>query len=186
MHGDITRRRFAQVLVASTVLPLASATALNAIGHAGIIWVNDCEEALANLSVLSYRRFEIFVSTLEPREQRGGLQTCGRMLQNMGLTALLNQHTGTAGETRDEPHSVLDAVDTRYERFGPDIGKLKKGGTDPLQMVKDYLTLLRHMDLKDCGGSEHFFGYCPLGQGRVDIPTVPKVVANANRTGHRS
>jgi diguanylate cyclase (GGDEF)-like protein len=36
---------------------------------------------------------------------------------------------------------------------------------DALQVVKDFLPILKHMHLKDFAGGPHFAGYCPLGQG---------------------
>jgi inosose dehydratase len=62
--------------------------------------------------------------------------------------------------------AVMEAVDTRYVKFGPDIGQLQKGGSDPVRVVKDFLPIVHHMHLKDFSGSDAFLGYCPLGQGR--------------------
>lgn len=262
ISGDRTRRGFVRLLGAGVAaLPPAygfapPSAATTAIGHTGITWGNDSEQAVADLSGLGYRGFETFASTLESWEPKGGLRRildqhglplisgyctvnltdstkkedelrklaraadliaqnggrvavlgpngvprngydfashktnivamlneCGKMLQDAGLTAVLHQHTGTSVETRDEVYSVLDAVDTRCVQFGPDIGQLQKGGADPVQVVKDYLPLVRHMHLKDYSGGEHFLGYCPLGEGRVDIPAVLNLVANANIKG---
>ena len=89
-----------------------------------------------------------------------------------GTVAALHQHTGTCVESREETYSVMEAVDTRYVKFGPDIGQLQKGGSDPVKVVKDFQSLIRHVHLKDYDGGEHYLGYCPLGQGRVDVPAV--------------
>jgi inosose dehydratase len=111
------------------------------------------------------------------------LNECGKMLTDMGLTPALHQHTGTCIETRDEVYAILDAVDTRYVKFGPDIGQLQKGGSDPVQVVKDYLTLVRHMHLKDYEGGPNYDGYCPLGKGKVNIPAILDMVEKANMKG---
>ena len=111
------------------------------------------------------------------------LNECGRMLTDAGLTAVLHQHTGTCIETRDEVYAVLDAVDTKCVKFGPDIGQLQKGGADPVQVVKDYLPLVRHMHLKDYDGGPAYQGYCPLGRGKVDIPAILDMVEKANMQG---
>jgi inosose dehydratase len=111
------------------------------------------------------------------------LNDCSKMLSDAGLTAVLHQHTGTCIETRDEVYAVLDAVDSRYVKFGPDIGQLQKGGSDPVKVVKDYLPLVRHMHLKDYDGGPNFVGYCPLGQGKVDIPAILDLVESANMKG---
>jgi len=93
-------------------------------------------------------------------------------LADIGLTGCLHQHTGTCIESRDETYAVMEAVDTRYVKFGPDIGQLQKGGSDPVQVVKDFLPVVNHMHMKDYSGGEDFLRYCPLGQGKVDIPTI--------------
>lgn len=90
-----------------------------------------------------------------------------------GLTPVLHQHTGTCVESRDETYAILDAVDTNVLKFGPDVGQLTKGGADAVQVVKDHLSIVEHMHLKDYNGkSDHLLGYCPLGQGNVNVPAI--------------
>ena len=89
---------------------------------------------------------------------------------------MLHQHTGTCIETRDETYAVMEAIDTRYLKFGPDIGQLQKGGSDPVKVVKDFLPIVHHLHLKDYVGGEAFAGYCPLGQGKVDLATILKML----------
>ena len=100
------------------------------------------------------------------------LNEAARAIVDLGLTPVLHQHTGTCVETREETYAVMEAVDTRYLKFGPDIGQLQKGGSDPVRVVKDFLPIVHHMHLKDFSGGNAFLGYCPLGQGKVDIPTI--------------
>jgi sugar phosphate isomerase/epimerase len=69
-------------------------------------------------------------------------------------------------------YAVLEAIDTKVVRFGPDVGQLAKGGSDPVKVVKDFLPLIRHVHLKDWNGGLHWAEYCPLGQGKVPVPTV--------------
>jgi inosose dehydratase len=100
------------------------------------------------------------------------LNEISKAVDGLGITAALHQHTGTCIETRDEVYSVLDAVDTRYVKFGPDVGQLAKSGSDPVKVVKDFLPLIRHVHLKDWNGGPNWAEYCPLGQGKVDVPAV--------------
>jgi inosose dehydratase len=100
------------------------------------------------------------------------LNEAAKAIADLGLTPVLHQHTGTCIETRDETYAVMEAVNTRYLKFGPDIGQLQKGGSDPVQVVKDFLPIVHHMHLKDFSGGPAFLGYCPLGQGKVDIPAI--------------
>ena len=95
-----------------------------------------------------------------------------KAVTDLGLTPVLHQHTGTCIETREETYAVMQAVDTRYLKFGPDIGQLQKGGSDPVQVVKDFPPIIHHMHLKDFSGGDAFLGYSPLGQGKVDVPAI--------------
>jgi inosose dehydratase len=102
----------------------------------------------------------------------------------MGITAALHQHTGTCVESRDETYAILGAVNTKYVKFGPDIGQLTKGGSDAVQVVKDFRPIIEHMHLKDYNGENaHFSGYCPLGQGKVDIPAILDLMENRKLQG---
>ena len=100
------------------------------------------------------------------------LNEFGKALTDIGLTGCLHQHTGTCVESRDETYAVMENVDTRYVKFGPDIGQLQKGGSDPVQVVKDFLPIVNHMHMKDYNGGEAFLGYCPVGEGKVNIPAI--------------
>lgn len=100
------------------------------------------------------------------------LNELGKAVTDLGLTAALHQHTGTCIESRDETYAVMEAVDTKVMKFGPDIGQLQKGGSDPVKVVKDFLPIVEHMHLKDYSGGPEYLGYCPLGQGKVDIPAI--------------
>jgi len=100
------------------------------------------------------------------------LNEIGKALDDVGVVGVLHQHTGTCVETRDETYAVMEAVQTRYVKFGPDIGQLQKAGSDPMKVLKDFLPVVRHVHLKDYNGGEHYLGYCPLGQGKVDLAGV--------------
>ncbi|HUP03491.1 MAG TPA: sugar phosphate isomerase/epimerase [Bryobacteraceae bacterium] len=100
------------------------------------------------------------------------LNECGKAVTDLGLTAVFHQHTSTCIETREETVAVMEAVDTRYVKFGPDIGQLQKGGADPLEILKHFLPIVQHCHLKDYLGGPNWAGYCPLGQGKLDIPAI--------------
>jgi inosose dehydratase len=101
------------------------------------------------------------------------LNAIGQAVTDVGLTAVLHQHTGTCVESKDETYATLDAMNTKVMKFGPDIGQLTKGGADAYQVVKDYLPLVEHMHLKDWNGEDNnLSGYCPLGEGKVNIPGI--------------
>src|SRR5262249_49712894 len=100
------------------------------------------------------------------------LNEYAKAITDVGISTGLHQHTGTAVESRDETYYVMEHADTKYLKFAPDIGQLQKGGADAAKVVKDFLPILRHMHFKDFVGGEYFAGYCPLGQGKVDIAGI--------------
>jgi inosose dehydratase len=101
-----------------------------------------------------------------------GLNDHAMALTDLGLTAGLHQHTGTCIESREEVYAVMEGVNTKYMKFAPDVGQLQKGGADAAKVVHDFLPLVMHMHLKDYNGGDYFSGYCPLGQGKVDIAGI--------------
>lgn len=105
-----------------------------------------------------------------------GLNEYARVITDLGLQTGLHQHTSTAVESQDQVYAVMDAVNTEYMKFAPDIGQLQKGGADPVKVVKDFLPILTHMHLKDYKGWQYYSGYCPLGMGMVDIPAILDMV----------
>jgi inosose dehydratase len=111
------------------------------------------------------------------------LNELGKAVTDVGLTPVLHQHTGTCVETREETYAVLEAMDTRVMKFGPDIGQLQKGGSDPVKVVRDFLPLVQHMHLKDYSGGAEYLGYCPLGQGKVDLPAILSMMEGRKTAG---
>jgi inosose dehydratase len=107
------------------------------------------------------------------------LNEMSKAVADVGITPVLHQHTGTCVETRDEVYAVLDSVDTKVMKFGPDVGQLQKGGSDPVKVVKDFQSLIRHVHLKDWNGGQYWSEYCPLGQGKVDLPAVLDILEAA-------
>lgn len=112
------------------------------------------------------------------------LNEVSKAISDQGVTPVLHQHTGTCVETRDETYATLDAIDTTHLKFGPDVGQLTKGGADAVKVVKDYLPLVQHMHLKDFNGKDdHLLGYCPLGQGEVNVPAILDLMAGRKISG---
>jgi len=100
------------------------------------------------------------------------LNDYAKAVVDAGLETGLHQHTGTAVETRDETYAIMDSVDTKYLKFAPDVGQLQKGGADAAKVIKDFVKITVHMHLKDYSGGQYFAGYCPLGQGKVDLASI--------------
>jgi inosose dehydratase len=109
-----------------------------------------------------------------------GLNDHGKALNDIGLGAGLHQHTGSAVDTPEEVYAVMENVDGKHMKFAPDTGQLQKAGGDAAKIVKDFKSIVVHMHLKDYKGWEHFQGYCPLGEGKVDIKGILDTMEEAN------
>jgi inosose dehydratase len=100
-----------------------------------------------------------------------------KVVNDHGLVCALHPHTGTPIETEEEVYFIMENLDTRYMKFGPDVGQLAKGGADPIKIVKDFMPLIEHVHLKDyAGGDNGYLGYAPLGQGKVDLKKILKML----------
>lgn len=104
------------------------------------------------------------------------LNDIGKAAADLGLKATVHQHTDTCFDTSDHVYAVLNEVDTRYIGFGPDVGQLAKAGSDPVKVVTDFASIIRTVHLKDFIGWEHYAGYCPVGQGKIDFPTILSIL----------
>lgn len=109
-----------------------------------------------------------------------GLNDSAMALADLGLGAGLHQHTGTAIETKDEVYTVMNTVN-KHVKFAPDVGQLQKGGSDAAKVIKDFVPIVAHMHLKDYKGWRFYSGYCPLGQGEVDLPAILDMVEAGNQ-----
>ena len=94
-----------------------------------------------------------------------------------GLVCALHPHTGTPIETEEEIYFIMNSLDTRYMKFGPDVGQIQKGGGDPVKICKDFMSLIEHVHLKDyAGGETGYLGYSPLGIGKVKLEEILKML----------
>lgn len=100
------------------------------------------------------------------------LNETAKALADIGIVAGLHQHTGTCVMYRHEVYQILDSVDTRYVKAALDVGQLTKAGTDPLAIIEDFMPIMCHIHLKDYNGTHYWNGYCPLGEGKLDIPKL--------------
>ena len=115
-----------------------------------------------------------------------GLNDAAMALMDAGIVGALHPHTGTVIEQLDEVHGVVDAMDTKYVKFGPDVGQMVKGGASPqavTKLVRDYREVIQHMHLKDYSGGSYYLGYCPLGFGVVEIPAILDILENKEMSG---
>jgi inosose dehydratase len=103
----------------------------------------------------------------------------GKACMDVGIVPVLHQHTGTCVESHDETYATVQAMDTRVMKFGPDVGQLQKGGSDPVKVCSDFSTIIHHVHMKDYNGGPDWLGYCPLGQGKVHVEALVDIFEKA-------
>jgi inosose dehydratase len=119
----------------------------------------------------------------------GTLAEVGRLCADVGVTACFHPHTGTPVETRDEIAQVMDRIDPSVVFMAPDTGQIAKGSADPVEVVRTYKDLVKHIHLKDyVGGTSTvdweghgadrtgYLDYVPLGEGVVDVREIVSVL----------
>lgn len=124
------------------------------------------------------RRNNVYNYKEHKKDLINAMDTYAKAVTDLGLTCALHPHTGTAIETRDETYFAMENVNTTYMKFGPDVGQLQKGGADPVPIVRDFLSLIHHVHLKDYkGGLDNgWLGYSPLGEGEVKLKEILKML----------
>ena len=100
-------------------------------------------------------------------------------LMDVGVIGALHPHTGTCIETEEETYAIMEAVDSRYVKFGPDFGQLLKAEGDPVKVLRDFASITHHVHMKDFNGGESFLGYCPLGQGHLQVEALADICESA-------
>jgi inosose dehydratase len=78
------------------------------------------------------------------------LHRAAEACRTAGFEPVVHPHAGTYIESRDETRRVLDALDPSVVGWCLDTGHARFGGADPVELVRDYRQLLRHVHLKDC------------------------------------
>jgi inosose dehydratase len=84
-----------------------------------------------------------------------GLHDAAKAMMDASIMGVLHPHTGTVIEKLGEVFAVLDSMDTKYVKFGPDVGQMVKGGAPPqavTKLVQDSREIIHHMHLKDYSG----------------------------------
>jgi len=117
-------------------------------------------------------------------------------LCDIGIRCCFHQHTRTPVETQDEIYKFMNEIDPKVVFFAPDVGQISKGGGDPIKVVRDFSSIIRHVHLKDfVGGTVEYddedkvvdttgyLCYLPLGEGVVPIPEILGILAGMKYDG---
>jgi inosose dehydratase len=124
---------------------------------------------------LSAERFQLLVDNLH---------RAAELARGRGFEPVFHSHAGSYIETGDEIRRLAEALDPHLCGLCLDTGHARFGGVDPIDLLRDYGSLVRHVHVKDCdlalmdavrsdgGGMEQAWRrgvFCELGTGSASI-----------------
>ena len=92
----------------------------------------------------------------------------------------LNSPPGSVFRTRDEYEILLSGLDSSVVGFAPDSGHIVRGGMDPLETIRTYRPLVRHVHFKDVSASGE---WVEMGRGTLDFPAIVSHLAGTGYEG---
>jgi inosose dehydratase len=138
---------------------------------------------------LSGEHYDVFAQTLN---------RVGEATLRHGVRASFHNHVGSFIETRSEIDDLFARVDPALVFHGPDIGHLAWAGDDVLAYVRDYVSEITTLHIKDIDPqvlaegvakgwdystfSDHGI-FTELGQGFVDFPALFDILRGASFQG---
>jgi len=116
------------------------------------------------------------------------LNAVGDYCREIGLSASLHPHTGTAVETREDIDAIMQLTDPMLMGFAPDTGQIAKGGSDIVEVLTTYRDRIAHVHLKDWNGTfdrdadgkeidrSGYVNYEPVGNGVLPMPEILRIL----------
>jgi inosose dehydratase len=116
------------------------------------------------------------------------LNRIGEYCREIGLSASLHPHTGTAVESREDIDAIMRLTDPQFMGFAPDTGQIAKGGSDIVEVLTTYRDRIAHVHLKDWNGTferdangkeiDHsgYVNYEPVGNGVLPMPEILRIL----------
>lgn len=117
------------------------------------------------------------------------LEEIGRHTLDMGIHTVYHPHLDTFIETREQLDRLMDVLDTSVAGLCIDPAHLAQTESDPVDVLKTYISAVRYMHLKDTKldkslkGIARYEAFCELGAGVVDLPNLVKVLLDSDYDG---
>lgn len=106
----------------------------------------------------------------------------GKRAQENGVTASFHPASpkNSYFRTKEDYDVMFDLIDRRYLGYTPDAGHIQVGGMNPVKIIKDNLSIIKHVHIKECSDT---FEWRKMGEGDIDFPSITKVLDNSNYSG---
>jgi inosose dehydratase len=108
------------------------------------------------------------------------LNHIGRIAQAHGLRASYHPHAGTCVASGAEIDLIMELTDPSLISLCPDIGHLLLGGVEPVAFLRQHLSRISYLHIKDLDDDNRSV---ELGTGRVNLPAILKLFQDDNFTG---
>jgi inosose dehydratase len=91
-----------------------------------------------------------------------------------------NSPEGSIFRKEDDYEVLIDGLDPKVVGFAPDAGHIAKGGMDPVQVFRDYASIIRHVHFKDMDASGDWI---EMGRGCIDFRGIHAVLKKSGYDG---
>lgn len=82
--------------------------------------------------------------------------------------------------TREDYKVLLEALDSSVTGWTPDVGHIRNGGMDPLEIMKQYKELINLVHYKDWNGEPE---WALMGKGKIDLVSITRWLEAINFQG---
>jgi len=91
-----------------------------------------------------------------------------------------NSPSGSVYRTREDYHRLLDGLKHNWIGYTPDIGHIAKGEMDPLEIIKEYrsvVNLVHYKDMHEDGS------WAATGDGAIDMKEITQYLLDSDYSG---
>lgn len=120
------------------------------------------------------------------KERQANLLTCvnevSRRATDQGINCAYhpNSPMGSIYRTEEDYEILLNGLDASVTGWVPDVGHIAKGGIDPLEKMKQYRPLIRHVHYKDMYEDGR---WAQMGEGSIDYDGITRFLAESGFKG---
>lgn len=82
--------------------------------------------------------------------------------------------------TQDDYDVMFEELDRKYIGYTPDAGHIAFGGMDPVEVVRENLSIIKHVHFKDCSLTAE---WKKMGQGDIKFPEIVQVLTDNDYRG---
>lgn len=82
--------------------------------------------------------------------------------------------------TKQDYDVLFELLDRAYMSYTPDAGHIKAGGMRPEEIIKDNLSIIKHVHFKDCSNNHE---WKEMGTGDIDFPYIVQTLKDSGYGG---